>query len=172
MKISEALALFRFYAMEDKPHLLESYPGVQTSFKVARQWLADVRDGVESLGTSQTVPAVGTAVYLNNVPRITVWPTPNIGTTGNPYYQFVYWRMRRIQDAGGGVNVMDIPFRFVNCLTAGLAYYLALKVPGGMDRLAILKQQYDEAWDLAAQEDQEKAAVRFVPRRQYIAGSF
>ena len=46
------------------------------------------------------------------------------------------------------------------------------KVPGAMERLPVLKQQYDEAWDLAAQEDQEKAAVRFVPRRQYIAGSF
>ena len=79
--------------------------------------------------------------------------------------------MRRIQDAGGGVNVMDIPFRFVNCLTAGLAYYLALKVPGGMERLAVLKQQYDEAWMTAADEDQERAAIRLVPRQMFIGGS-
>ena len=123
-------------------------------------------------GTSQTTPAVGTAVYVNNMPRVTVWPTPNIGTVGDPYYQFVYWRMRRVEDAGGGVNVMDVPFRFIPCMVAGLAYYMGLKVPGAMERLPVLKQQYDEAWDLAAQEDQEKAAVRFVPRRQYIAGSF
>ena len=123
-------------------------------------------------GTSQTTPAVGTAVYVNNMPRVTVWPTPNIGTVGDPYYQFVYWRMRRVEDAGGGVNVMDVPFRFIPCMVAGLAYYMGLKIPGAMDRLPVLKQQYDEAWDLAAQEDQEKAAVRFVPRRQYIAGSF
>jgi len=123
-------------------------------------------------GTSQTSPSVGTAVYLNNIPRITVWPTPNIGDTSNPYYQFIYWRMRRVEDAGGGVNVMDVPFRFVPCMTAGLAYYMALKVPGAMDRLQILKQQYDEAWDLASQEDHEKAAVRFVPRRQYVSGAF
>ena len=123
-------------------------------------------------GTSQTTPAVGTAVYLNNTPRITVWPTPDQGTVGNPTYQFVYWRMRRVQDAGGGVNVMDVPFRFIPCMVAGLSYYMALKVPGAMDRLPILKQQYDEAWDLASQEDHEKAAVRFVPRRQYIAGAF
>ena len=87
-------------------------------------------------------------------------------------YQFIYWRMRRVEDAGGGVNVMDVPFRFVPCMTAGLAYYMALKVPGAMDRLQILKQQYDEAWDLASQEDHEKAAVRFVPRRQYVSGAF
>lgn len=123
-------------------------------------------------GTSQITPAPGTAVYLNNIPRITVWPTPDQGVVGNPYYQFVYWRMRRVQDAGGGVNVMDVPFRFIPCMTAGLAYHLALKVPGAMDRLLVLKQQYDEAWQAAADEDREKAAIRFVPRRQYISGAF
>lgn len=123
-------------------------------------------------GTSQITPSPGTAVYLNNIPRITVWPTPDQGVVGNPYYQFVYWRMRRVQDAGGGVNVMDVPFRFIPCMTAGLAYHLALKVPGAMDRLLVLKQQYDEAWQAAADEDREKAAIRFVPRRQYISGAF
>jgi hypothetical protein len=63
---------------------------------------------------------------------------------------------------------MDMPFRFIPCMVAGLAYYLALKVPGGAERLGILKQQYDEAWQLAADEDREKAAIRFVPRRQYL----
>ena len=114
--------------------------------------------------TVQIAPPVGTAVYLNNVPRITVWPTPNPGTT----YQFVYWRMRRIQDAGGGVATQDIPFRFLPCLAAGLAYYLALKIPDAAERLPILKQQYDEAWQLAADEDREKAAIRMVPRQQFI----
>jgi hypothetical protein len=79
--------------------------------------------------------------------------------------------MRRVQDAGNGVNVMDVPFRFVNCLTAGLAYYLALKVPGGLDRIQILKAQYDEAWTTAADEDQERAAIRLVPRQMFIGGS-
>ena len=83
---------------------------------------------------------------------------------------FVYWRLKRIQDAGTGVNTMDMPFRFLPCMVAGLAYYLALKVPGGAERLGILKQQYDEAWQLASEEDREKAAVRFVPRQQYIGG--
>lgn len=108
------------------------------------------------------------SVYWARLPAVTVWPTPD----GAQTYQFVYWRMRRVQDAGGGVNVMDVPFRFVPCMTAGLSYYLALKVPGGLERLGVLKQQYDEAWEIAAGEDQEKAAVRFVPRQQFIGGGF
>jgi hypothetical protein len=101
-----------------------------------------------------------------NTPRFTVWPVPD----NTQQYILVYWRLRRIQDAGNGVNTMDMPFRFLPCMVAGLAYYLALKVPGGAERLGILKQQYDEAWQLASEEDREKAAVRFVPRRQYIGG--
>jgi hypothetical protein len=119
-------------------------------------------------GTTQQTPAAGNPVRINNVPRVTVWPTPD----GSQPYQFVYWRMRRVQDAGNGVNVMDVPFRFVPCMVAGLAYYIALKVPGGMDRLGILKQQYDEAWMTAADEDQERAALRLVPRQMFIGGGY
>jgi len=101
-------------------------------------------------------------------PRFTVWPVPNQGTLLDPYYIFAYWRMRRIQDAGDGSNTMDVPFRFVPCMIAGLAYYLAMKVPGGMERLQILKAQYDEAWDITAGEDREKAPLRLVARIGYI----
>jgi hypothetical protein len=103
---------------------------------------------------------------LQDAPRITVWPVPDNSQT----YTFVYWRLKRIQDAGGGVNTMDVPFRFIPAMVAGLSYYLALKIPGGETRLQVLKQQYDEAWDLASSEDREKAAVRFVPRRQFVGG--
>ena len=118
-------------------------------------------------GTTAATHNTGAAISLVQKQSITVWPTPD----GSQTYQFVYWRMRRVQDAGSGVNVMDVPFRFVNCLTAGLAYYLALKVPGGMDRIQILKQQYDEAWTTAADEDQERAAIRLVPRQMFIGSS-
>jgi len=97
-------------------------------------------------------------------PTITVWPVPDSSQT----YTFVYWRLRRIDDAGTGVNTMDVPFRFLPCMVAGLAYYLALKVPGGAERLPVLKQQYDEAWQLASDEDREKAAIRFVPRQAFL----
>lgn len=111
---------------------------------------------------------VGSTVTKVQPPSITVWPTPDQGSAADPYYMFVYWRLRRINNAGTGVSNFDVPFRFLPCLTAGLAYYLALKVPGGAERLPVLKQQYDEAWQLAADEDREKAAVRFVPRRMFI----
>ena len=101
---------------------------------------------------------------LQDIPTITVWPVPDSSQT----YTFVYWRLRRIDDAGTGVNTMDVPFRFLPCMVAGLAYYLALKVPNGAERLPVLKQQYDEAWELASTEDREKASVRFVPRQMYI----
>ncbi len=103
-----------------------------------------------------------------NTPQFTVWPVPDNTQT----YTLVYWRLRRIQNAGEGVNTVDMPFRFIPAMIAGLAYYLAMKVPGALDRLQILKAQYDEAWDLASTEDREKAAVRFVPRQQYIGGTF
>jgi len=117
--------------------------------------------------TTAAAHLTGAAVYVQNLPSITVWPTPD---NAQPY-QFVYWRMRRVQDAGDGVNVQDVPFRFVPCMVAGLAYYIAMKVPGGMDRLAVLKQQYDEAWMVAADEDQERAALRLVPRQMFIGGT-
>lgn len=115
-------------------------------------------------GTTAASHAASAPIYLSQKNSITVWPTPNPGTT----YQFVYWRMRRMQDAGGGIKTMDVPFRFLPCLVAGLAYYIALKVPDGINRLQLLKEQYDEAWMIAAGEDQEKAAVRFVPRQMFI----
>ena len=99
-----------------------------------------------------------------NTPRFTVWPVPD----NTQQYILVYWRLRRIQDAGDGVNTMDMPFRFYNAMVAGLAYYMGMKIPGAIDRLQVLKAQYDEAWELASGEDREKAAVRFVPRRMFI----
>lgn len=97
-------------------------------------------------------------------PTITLWPVPNVSST----YQFVYWRLRRILDAGNGVNTQDIPFRFLPCMVAGLAYYVALKLPNAAERLPILKQMYDEAWTLAMDEDREKASLRMVPRQMFI----
>lgn len=105
---------------------------------------------------------------LRENPKIVVWPVPDQGTEENPYYVFKYWRMRRIDDAGSGVQTADVNFRFLPALTAGLAYYIAMKVPELSERLPMLKQAYDEQFDLAAGEDREKAAVRFVPRQMFI----
>ena len=83
-------------------------------------------------------------------------------------FRSVYWRLRRLQEAGNGVNGQDIPFRFLPVLVSGLAYSLAKKIPGAEARIPLLKQDYDEQWDLAATEDREKAAVRFVPRETFL----
>jgi hypothetical protein len=128
--------------------------------------LGDCFRGQNGTTAATHIASANAKIYVNNVPRVTMWPTPD----GSQTYQFVYWRMRRVQDAGSGVNVMDVPFRFVPCMVAGLAYYIALKVPGGMDRLQVLKAQYDEAWMTAADEDQERAALRLVPRQMFIGG--
>jgi hypothetical protein len=109
----------------------------------------------------------GTAVYVPQLPAITVWPTPDNSTT----YQFVYYRFRRIQDAGAGVETADMNFRFLPCVVAGLAYHIAVKTPELMNRVQMLKQMYDETFEIAAGEDREKAAIRFVPRQMFIGNS-
>jgi hypothetical protein len=117
----------------------------------------------------QSGQQVGSNVAIPKNPQINVWPAPDQGTTLQPYYVFYYWRLKRIYDAGTGTNVIDIPFRFQNCLVAGLAYMLAVKKDNvSLDRLNVLKTQYDEAWELAAGEDREKAADRLVPREMFF----
>jgi hypothetical protein len=101
-------------------------------------------------------------VTVQNLPSINVWPSPN---PPGDQYTFVYWRLRRVQDAGTGVTVNDIPFRFLPCMVAGLAYYLSVKSSGvDPQRVAFLQSEYEKQWDLASQEDREKASIRFVPR--------
>jgi hypothetical protein len=117
--------------------------------------------------TTAAAHITATAVYVPQLPAVTLWPTPDNTTT----YQFVYWRLRRIQDAGAGVSTADMNFRFLPCLVAGLAYNIAIKVPELMPRIQMLKQIYDETFEIAAGEDREKAPVRFVPRQMYIGGS-
>ena len=96
-------------------------------------------------------------------PQINVWPAPEQSN----YYTFVYWRLRRIQDAGNGITTQDIPFRFLPCMVAGLAYHLSKKIPGALERTQMLKMEYEELWQQAADEDREKAALRIAPRQMF-----
>jgi hypothetical protein len=105
------------------------------------------------------------SVYQTFPPNINVWPTPN---APGDQYTFIYYRMRRIQDSGGGVSTQDIPFRFIPCLVAGLAFNLSVKLPDVQpDRVMFLKQDYEQQFQLAADEDREKAPLRFVPRNMF-----
>lgn len=116
--------------------------------------------------TTAAVHSVGEAVYVPQLPAITVWPTPD----ASQQYQFVYYRMRRIQDTGSGIQTADMNFRFLPAVAAGLAYYIAMKVPELQGRLDMLKAVYEEQYKLAAQEDREKATLRMVPRQSFIGG--
>jgi len=116
-------------------------------------------------GTTAASHLTGAAVSVANLPCINVWPSPN--APGDQYI-FVYWRLRRLQDAGNGVNIQDIPFRLIPCLVAGLAFYIASKRPEiPPERVLFLKSEYEQQWLLASQEDREKAADRFVPRQLF-----
>jgi hypothetical protein len=118
-------------------------------------------------GTTAASHLTGVSVFNNNLPSINVWPTPN--PPGNQY-TLVYYRMRRIQDAGNGVRTQDIPFRFIPCMVAGLAYHLSVKLSGvDPGRIPMLKAEYDQQFQLASEEDREKASIRFVPRNMFYS---
>jgi len=117
-------------------------------------------------GTTAAAHTSGAAISVQNLNSINIWPTPDAG--GAPY-TFIYWRMRRLQDAGNGATEQDIPFRLLPCMVAGLAFYMGQKIPEAQPRLQFLKQEYEEQWLMASTEDREKAAVRFVPRSTFYA---
>ena len=96
---------------------------------------------------------------LRDAPVVNVWPVPD-----SDNYVLYYWRMRRIEDAGSGVQTSDMNFRFLPVLVAGLAFYIAMKIPELVERIPMLKQAYEEQFELAAGEDREKTSARFVPR--------
>lgn len=95
---------------------------------------------------------------LRDAPTIHLWPVPDSSD-----YDFVYWRMRRVEDAGNGIETPDMNYRFYPALVAGLAYYIALKVPDAAPRLEMLRMEYERQYDLASQQDREKTSLRLVP---------
>jgi len=114
--------------------------------------------------TTAATHTTATSVYVQNLPTVNVWPAPDQSN----FYTFVYYRLRRIQDGGNGVAVQDIPFRFIPCMVAGLAAYLSMKLPNVTpDRIQMLRADYETAFQLAADEDREKAPLRLVPRDMF-----
>jgi hypothetical protein len=127
--------------------------------------LIDCIRGVNN--TTAATHITASKIYVQNLPTINVWPAPDQSS----YYSFVYYRLRRIQDAGNGVTNEDIPFRFIPAMVAGLASYLSMKLPNvDPTRIQMLKQDYEQAYQNAADEDREKASVRFVPREMFYHG--
>lgn len=108
--------------------------------------------------TGATYPTTGVGY-----PTVTVWPVPT-----DTSYTLIYWRLRRTQDVGNGANTIDLPFRFIPALVAGLAYYIAMKHPETGERAVALKAVYEEQLQRAMDEDREKASLRMVPRQMFI----
>jgi hypothetical protein len=97
--------------------------------------------------------------YVNKLlsPTITVWPAPDKSSTYTVYVN----ALSRMDDADAGANTMQVPFRFYPCLAAGLAYYIALKK--APDRVQMLKAMYEEEFDRALSQDEERASFRVAP---------
>jgi hypothetical protein len=116
--------------------------------------------------TTAAPHAIAAPIFVNYLPNINIWPT---GVPGQQY-TIIYYRMRRLQDAGTGVSTQDIPFRWIPCMAAGLAFYMSQKIVGmDLSRIPFLKAEYEEQFKLAADEDREKAPIRFVPRNMFYS---
>lgn len=93
-------------------------------------------------------------------PNLKIWPSPENSTD-----VIVYDALTRMQDADSQVNTMEIPFRFYPCLTAGLAYYIAMKK--APDRIQLLKSVYEEEFERAMAEDRDRSSFNVVPKLDY-----
>ena len=93
-------------------------------------------------------------------PNLKIYPTPENSTD-----VIVYDALTRIQDADAQVNTMEVPFRFYPCLTAGLAYYIAMK--RAPDRIQLLKTVYEEEFERAMAEDRDRSAFKVTPQLSY-----
>lgn len=106
-------------------------------------------------------------VYVNRAtaaPEMTLWPVPDSTQT----YTLVYWYLDRVDDATNPVSqTVGVPWRFYNALVSALAYHIALKRPEVQDRISMLKDLADESFQLAADEDRERASFRFIPFTDY-----
>ncbi|MBE16209.1 MAG: hypothetical protein CL867_08150 [Cytophagaceae bacterium] len=91
---------------------------------------------------------------------VNLWPVPDDAET----YSLIYYYMQRIEDSGSvASNNTDVPIRFLPCMIAGLAYYISIKRPESLERAPLLKQMYEEQWNLAADADREKASLYMIP---------
>ena len=94
-------------------------------------------------------------------PIINLWAVPENSTD-----QVVYHYVQRIDDADSLVNTADMPFRFYPCMVAGLAYYIAMKRTP--DRLQMLKTVYEEEFQRASDEDEDRVPLKLQPSFQYL----
>ena len=115
--------------------------------------------------TASNISSEGTPVqyFLQrgaSTPTLYLYPTPDAAHT------FKYWGLTKIQDAGNYENELEVPTRFLPCLTSGLAYYTSVKK--APERTPLLKQLYEEEWQRASEEDRPRSSFFATPERGYI----
>ena len=113
--------------------------------------------------SKKSTEAVPTQYYLlrgQSTPTLYLYPTPDAADT------FKYWGLTKIQDAGDYEDELDVPTRFLPCLTAGMAYYVSLKK--SPERTPLLKQLYEEEWQRASEEDRPRSSFYAIPERGVI----
>jgi len=94
-------------------------------------------------------------------PVINLWAVPENSTD-----QLIYYYVQRIEDADTLVNTTDMPFRFYPCMVAGLAYYIAMKK--APERIQLLKSVYEEEFQRASDEDEDRVPLKLQPSIQYL----
>ena len=120
--------------------------------------------------TNKNTQGRPTQIYVQRLPtetKVTLWPVPDSTTT----YTISYFRLKGIDGLSSGVGstITSVPPRFVPCLVAGMAYYIAMKKNPQM--AANLKQEYEFQFQLAAGEDEETASIKFVPFNTFMMGA-
>jgi hypothetical protein len=135
---------------------------------------AVIRDITQSPAIDISIERISRADYLNlpnkttdtarpsqfyvertNTPRVYFYPSPNAN------YQFIHYRITRIEDAGNYENEADVNFRFLPCMVAGLAFHLSIKF--APEKAQYLKAMYEEEFSRAASEDRDTASTYFLP---------
>tara|TARA_R100001015_G_C4632838_1_gene196943 strand:+ start:1607 stop:2281 length:675 start_codon:yes stop_codon:yes gene_type:complete len=91
-----------------------------------------------------------------NTPVLKIWPSPENSTD-----ILVFNKIVRMDDADAATNTMDMPFRFYPCFAAGLAYYISIKK--APDRAVMLKQMYEEEFERALSQDEDRSSFRIAP---------
>jgi hypothetical protein len=161
------------WTIEEATFVLTGTAEITLSADTVNVLSAVIRDNSQSPAIDINIDRISREEYLNipdkqtgarpaqyyvqraNPTKVYFYPRPEGSFT------FVFYRIRRIQDAGAYTNTADVNFRFLPCLASGLAYYLALKY--APDRVTGLKQMYEEDFTRAALEDRDTASVSFVP---------
>jgi len=93
---------------------------------------------------------------------ITLYLTPGSSEAGN-FLNFYY--VKRIEDAGAYTNDADVPYRFVPCMVAGLAYQLSIK--HAPERIQTLKLLYEDELQRALEEDGSSSSTFITPKTYY-----